>query len=186
VGRAASPALPVEAPIRDALLGLTRSPPKGHPMLREKIIVLCLALTACGTPQPPKEQLVAVAEKFYGSFNAGDKEQFLAVTADDFTDHMASPRPDDGGKGGIAYAVEAFKQGYPDLKITIDRTWQDGDTLVVFTKVTGTNTGPLFGQPPSGKAVQFSTLDSMEIEKGKIKNLWHIEQQYQMWQQLMQ
>jgi predicted ester cyclase len=149
-------------------------------------LLFTLALSACGASEPPKEQLVAVAEKFYGAFNAGDKQQFLDLTADGFTDHMTSPRPDDGGKGAIAYAVEAFKQGYPDLHIAIDQTWQDGATLVVFTRVTGTNTGPLFGSPPTGKAVQFSTLDALGIENGKLKDLWHIEQQHQMFQQLQQ
>jgi predicted ester cyclase len=151
-----------------------------------KRTILFLALVACGAPQPPKEELVAVAEEFYGAFNAGNKQQFLDLTAEGFTDHMTSPRPDDGGKGGIAYAVEAFKQGYPDLKITIDRTWQDDSTLTVFTRVTGTNTGPLFGQMPTGKAVKFSTIDVLGIENGKLKDLWHIEQQQQMWEQLKQ
>jgi len=154
--------------------------------MHRKIIVplLALALAACGTYQQPKEQLVATAEKFYGAFNSGDKQQFLDLAAEGFTDHMVSPRPDDGGKGGIAFAVEAFKQGYPDLKIVVDKTWQDGDTLTVFTKVTGTNTGPLFGQPPTGKAVAFSTIDVLGIENGRLKDLWHIEQQAQMWEQL--
>lgn len=154
-------------------------------MLRALIVPL-FVFTACGTPQPPKEQLVATAEKFYGAFNAGDAEAFNALTAEGFTDHMSTPRPDDGGKGSLAFAVTGFKQGYPDLKIVIDRTWQDESTLTVFTRVTGTNTGPLFGAPPTGKAVSFSTIDVLGIEKGKLKDLWHIEQQHQMWQQLMQ
>ena len=154
--------------------------------MHRMLAVAALALTACGPQEPPKEPLVAIAEKFYGAFNAGDKQQFFDLADDGFTDHMVSPRPDDGGKGGIAFAVEAFKQGYPDLKIVIDRTWQDGETLTVFTRVTGTNTGPLFGQAPTGKAVSFSTLDVLGIENGRLKNLWHLEQQHQMFQQLMQ
>ena len=155
-------------------------------MLRALFVSLFVVSAACGTPPPPKDQLVATAEKFYGAFNAGDQQAFLDLTADGFTDHMASPRPDDGGKGNLAYAVQAFKQGYPDLKIVVDRTWQDESTLTVFTRVTGTNTGPLFGQPPTGKAVAFSTLDVLAIENGKLKDLWHIEQQQQMWEQLKQ
>ncbi len=154
--------------------------------MHRKLAALFLTLAACGTQEPPKEQLVALAERFYGAFNAGDKQQLLDLTADGFTDHMTSPRPDDGGKGNLAFAVEGFKQGYPDLKIVIERSFQDDRTLTVFTNVTGTNTGPLFGQPPTGKAVSFHTLDVLGLENGKLKDLWHIEQQQQMWDQLKQ
>ena len=40
------------------------------------------------------------------------------------------------------------------------------------------------GMQPTGKSVAFSTIDVLGIEDGKLKDLWHIEQQHQMFQQL--
>ena len=155
-------------------------------MNRLALAVLVVVFTACGMPptETPKTELLAGAQTFYGAFNAGNVQQVTDLLAPDFTDHMMSPRPDDGGKANLVYSVSAFKQGYPDLSIVITESWQEGDTLTVFTKVTGTNTGPLFGAPATGKAVSFSTIDVLGFEKGKLKDLHHIEQQYQMFQQL--
>lgn len=155
-------------------------------MNRIALAALVVVFAACGMPptEPPKEQLLSSAQTFYGAFNTGNAQQMTDLLAPDFTDFMITPRPDDGGKGNLLFSVTAFKQGYPDLDIVITRSWQEGDTLTVFTKVTGTNTGPLFGAPATGKAVSFSTIDVLGFEKGKLKDLHHIEQQYQMFQQL--
>src|SRR5262245_64639157 len=55
------------------------------------------------------------------------------------------------GIDGLLYAVTAYQQGFPDLRITVDKVVCDGDCAVGYGQISGTNTGSFFGMPPTGK-----------------------------------
>ncbi len=126
--------------------------------------------------------LKLIEDNFYGAFNTGNAALFLGITAEEFKDNM-NEKPS-GHKENVAYAINAFKEGYPDLHIAIEKSWSSGNTLTCKTVITGTNTGKLFGAEPTGKKVSFSAIDIFEIDNNKIVNLWHVEEIAKMMQQL--
>lgn len=126
--------------------------------------------------------LKLIEDNFYAAFNTGNANLFLGITAESFKDNM-SDKPN-GHKENVAYVIKAFKEGYPDLHITIEKSWLDGNTLTCKTIITGTNTGKLFGAEATGKKVAFNAIDVFEIENNKIINLWHVEEIAKMGQQL--
>jgi steroid delta-isomerase-like uncharacterized protein len=72
--------------------------------------------------------------------------------------------------GPAAYRrqVERFLEGLPDLKFTVDDTVSDGDKLVVYWTITGTQRETLFGVPPTNKKLNICGVTMHEIADGKI------------------
>ena len=126
--------------------------------------------------------LKLIEDNFYAAFNSGNADLFLGITSESFKDNMSDKM--NGHKENVAYVIKAFKEGYPDLHIAVEKSWLDGNTLTCKTIITGTNTGKLFGAEPTGKKVQFSAIDVFEIDNNKIVNLWHVEEIAKMGQQL--
>jgi len=56
-----------------------------------------------------------------------------------------------------------------------DDVFAKGDKVLIRWTNTGTNTGPLFGNPPTGKPYVATGFDLFRISNGKIIELW---QQY--------
>lgn len=49
------------------------------------------------------------------------------------------------------------------------------DVIAVRSRVGGTNTGTLFGNPPTGKTFAFTAMDTHRLSNGKIVQTWHVE-----------
>jgi steroid delta-isomerase-like uncharacterized protein len=64
--------------------------------------------------------------------------------------------------------VERFLAGLPDLKFTADETLSDGDKLIVYWTMSGTQRGTLFGVPATNKRVNICGVTMHEIANGKI------------------
>ncbi len=73
-------------------------------------------------------------------------------------------------------ALKAYYQnshtGLPDFKIAIDDIFLSGDKVAILWTVTGTNTRPLHGIPPTGKLIRFSGMAIDRVADGKIVEEW--------------
>jgi steroid delta-isomerase-like uncharacterized protein len=112
-----------------------------------------------------------IVEQFYDAFAAGDLEAAVAVFADDV-------RMTDPGLGvveGIKVLrdyLDGLKGPVPDARAIVERTYEDGDTVIVEGRFTGRNTGPLPGpdgvRPPSGRSVDLAFADFSRVHDGRI------------------
>jgi predicted ester cyclase len=68
-----------------------------------------------------------------------------------------------------------FHSGFPDMKISIDRIVAEEDSVAVYGKVSGTNTGPMMGTPPTGKRATFAYMDIYRIAGGQVVESWPVE-----------
>ena len=76
------------------------------------------------------------------------------------------------GAKKYAYAVIA---AIPDRKLVHEDIFAKGDKVLIRWTNSGTNTGPLFGKPPTGKRYVATGFDLFRISNGKIMEMW---QQY--------
>ncbi len=76
-----------------------------------------------------------------------------------------------GTEGFKAYG-RMLREAFPDLKIVHDSTVTQGQYQGIRWTFHGTHLGPLFGAPPTGKAVSMGGYDILHIEGGKIIELW--------------
>jgi steroid delta-isomerase-like uncharacterized protein len=115
----------------------------------------------------------------------GDFALFDELFADDFVDHTPQPgtRPD---KAGVRVLYHRLRDAFPDFRPEIH--WQTVDTDIVTTYKTyhGTHLGDFLGIAPTGKTIQFETVDAMRVRSGQITDHWGIANLYSVLQQLGQ
>jgi predicted SnoaL-like aldol condensation-catalyzing enzyme len=79
-----------------------------------------------------------------------------------------------GSEGAKKYA-SAVIAAVPDRKLVNEDIFAKGDKVLLRWTISGTNTGPLFGNPPTGKPYVATGFDLFRISNGKIMEMW---QQY--------
>lgn len=68
-----------------------------------------------------------------------------------------------------------FAQLMPDLNWEIQAMHQDGDTVIVRSRATGTPVAPFFGVDGEGRSFDIMTIDIHELEDGVIVRTYHVE-----------
>lgn len=71
--------------------------------------------------------------------------------------------------------VGGFAQLMPDLNWAVQDMHQDGDTVIVRSRATGTPGAPFFGVDGQGRSFDILTIDIHELEDGKIVRTYHVE-----------
>lgn len=64
---------------------------------------------------------------------------------------------------------------FPDFKIVIQDTLEDGNKVVVRSQITGTQRQPFVGLPAKGRSIDIQAIDIQELKDGKIVRTWHSE-----------
>ena len=72
------------------------------------------------------------------------------------------------GREGARQLLELFRGGFPDMQVQITGILSDGDWVAASFDVTGTNTGPMMGHPPTGKPVKLAGVGLFRIRDGKV------------------
>ena len=113
-----------------------------------------------------------MGEKYIQAINNDDFDLLAEVLAEDFVDEAASGNEaiDMGLPQGIEGAKAAhlmLRSGFPDLTFTLDDLLVEGDRLVMVATGRGTNTGPFFGIPATGKEVSWTGMRVLRIANGK-------------------
>ena len=102
---------------------------------------------------------------------AGDAIAMRELATPDFLDHDPLPGQPPGCEG-VEYVVASMHGAHPDLRFAIHDLVAEGDLVTVRWTMHGTNTGPLFGQPPSGQPVELSAIAIFRIADGKLAERW--------------
>jgi steroid delta-isomerase-like uncharacterized protein len=115
----------------------------------------------------------------------GDFALFEELFDDDFVDHTPQPgtTPD---KAGVRVLYNRLREAFPDFRPEIHWQTVDGDIVTTFKTYHGTHQGDFLGIAPSGKIIQFETVDAMRVRDGKITDHWGVANLYSVLQQLGQ
>lgn len=113
----------------------------------------------------------------------GDFVLFDQLFADDFVDHTPQPNmvPD---KEGVRGLYRGLREAFPDFHAVIHWQAAEGDLVTTFKTYHGTHTGTFLGIPPTGRKIQFETVDAMRVRNGKISEHWGVANLYSLLQQL--
>jgi len=120
----------------------------------------------------------ATVQVFYDYLSDGasdDKaEAFRAVLADGWEsvgNYSGTNKNDDAFVGQIG----GFTKLIPDMDWALQEMHQDGNTIIVRSRATGTPTGPMFGVDGEGRSFDIITIDIHHLEGGKIARTYHVE-----------
>jgi predicted SnoaL-like aldol condensation-catalyzing enzyme len=105
-------------------------------------------------------------------WEARDASAIDRFFADDYTQHSAEAAP---GREGVHGFFRAVTTAIPDLKVTLDHLYAEGDRVFAFMTWSGTQGAALFGRPPAtGGAVTFRTAEIHRLRDGRIVEHWDV------------
>lgn len=132
-----------------------------------------LAQPATASDRSPAEQAnLQLLQRFHE--RAWVRRESAAVTefmSDDFLSH-ANPPDAPRGAQPVRQFMEALYTAFPDLRSEPLVQLVDGAFVVAAWTLTGTQRGPLFGVPPSGRAFRVSGMDLMRVRDGRFVEHW--------------
>jgi steroid delta-isomerase-like uncharacterized protein len=83
--------------------------------------------------------------------------------------------PEEGrGPDGLAEMVQGYRSAFPDLNVTIEQQFTEGDYVATRTTIRGRHDGELMGTPPTGRQVEFTGLTISRCRDGKIEEEWEL------------
>ena len=68
---------------------------------------------------------------------------------------------------GFKGYVQMWRAGFPDIQCTVDDLIEEGDRIAWSVRARGTHTGEFMGIPPTGRTVDFDSLNIGEMRDGK-------------------
>src|SRR5471030_673657 len=139
-----------------------------------------LVIAASATDQ---DATVNAAKGFYEFWNTGDESVLKRAISEQFVDRTLPPgRPQ--GPEGPAFASRNFHSTIPDLKVTVRKMIVASEYVTVHMNFTGHFTG-VFGKTKGvGQAIAFIATDLLKIEKGRVTDNWHLEDNLTLLQQM--
>jgi predicted ester cyclase len=126
-----------------------------------------------------------------GAHVAGAYERDADIGAAEF-DAQRFREPDDAqpgttpDKAGVRVLYKRLRDAFPDFRPEIHWQTVDNDIVTTFKTYHGTQLGDFLGIAPTGKAIQFETVDAMRVRDGKITDHWGVANLYSVLQQLGQ
>lgn len=124
-----------------------------------------------GLQSPAHEHLFRRA---YETMSAGDLDDLDDIISADFVDHAPVPPGTPSGREGVKQLMGEYRTAFPDLRLTIEKYFEQGDTGCAVIRATGTNTGPMFGQPPTGRAMDICMIDVVRVVDGRAVEHWGV------------
>jgi steroid delta-isomerase-like uncharacterized protein len=115
-------------------------------------------------------QEMTAAQRYLDAWNRHDAEGIVAT----FTEGGTYSDPTVGTLAGPAIAAYAgaLFAAFPDLQFEVQSATPAGDHVVAARwLMRGTNTGPLAGNPPSGREIALPGVDFITVDDGKVRSV---------------
>jgi steroid delta-isomerase-like uncharacterized protein len=125
-----------------------------------------------------------VPNALFNAFDAGDTDAIDALVSPDLIDHNLPPGstdPIEAMKGAILAMREAFTGAKHEVVYQADT---DDGWVVTQWRITATHTGPWFGVPASGREIAVYGFDLAKVVDGRITEVRHVEELFQLHAQI--
>ena len=113
-----------------------------------------------------KAKLRRIYEECFNQGNLATADALVAPDSRDISPGIPPGIPTTG-PDGLKGIVSLLRSAFPDLRVTIDEMIAEGDTIVAQTTCTGTHRGNLQGIQPTGKQVNWSSIDIVHVRGGQ-------------------
>jgi steroid delta-isomerase-like uncharacterized protein len=110
-----------------------------------------------------------LAARYLTMLNDHDPDAVDGFVAVDYINHNAYVA--DGREANRAWWTTFFT-AFPDIKTTMDDLVIAGDRVVGRCTYRGTHTGPFFGVPPTGNAIEMRSIDIWRTQNGEFVEHW--------------
>ena len=104
-------------------------------------------------------------------FNNGDLDVLETLVAHDSVEHQEGSV---SGIEGLRALISELRSQFSDLHLEIEDTATSGDTVWFRIRSTGTNDGPMWGRPPTGRPIDITVMDVMRVVDGRMVEHWGV------------
>jgi len=115
----------------------------------------------------PEEAIAVVRRNTEEVQGKGNYEVFEELFAKNFVDHTPQPGGFSADRDGARNLYKVLRTAFPDFHAEIHWQISDGDRVTTFKTYHGTHLGEFWGIAPTGKRIQFETVDVMRVRNGK-------------------
>ncbi len=115
-----------------------------------------------------------IVRKYVELWSTGNLTLADEVLAADFVDHTHPNQAP--GPASVKQEVTTFREGFPDVRITIEQIIAEGDSVAFRFVLRGTHLGTFAGFPPTGKENVLTGADFIRISNGKMVEMWSIQE----------
>ncbi len=118
-----------------------------------------------------EENKALVRRLFEEGINQNNPSVLDEVLAPDFViyDPPFGMQPN---REGFRQMFTGFRTAFPDIHVTIEAEFADGDYVIHRGYVTATHQGEFQGIPPTGKQIKVKTIDIWRVANGKMVENW--------------
>lgn len=148
------------------------------------LFIGCTHSTPVLTTEEQNKEMVRTY--FNEVWNKGKVSVLDTLLSSDYTNHTPSTPNPPRGPNGLKPIVLAIRQAFPDLHYEIKDLIATKDRVVARVVMSGTQTGPLFGIPPTGKHIEVNQINIEAIEQGRIKDHWRVTDELTLMKQIGQ
>ena len=129
---------------------------------------------ADGKRSVSKEDNKVVIRRWIEAYNQRDLEAEADLLAPDYVAHVpGAPAPLDlEGLEAWRQFSGSFAEAFPDIRLTIQDIFSEGDMVAARVAFRGTHRGEFQGIPPTGKEVAFTSIEVNRVVDGKVEEHW--------------
>jgi Conserved protein/domain typically associated with flavoprotein oxygenases, DIM6/NTAB family len=111
----------------------------------------------------------SLADAWAAAWDDGDVAALDALVTDDYV-RTSKSRGTGASLDDFKAEIEAIREGFPDLKTSIDSVVLDGERGAIFWSSTGTHTETFLGVPPTGRTVNTRGSNYVTMVEGRISS----------------
>jgi steroid delta-isomerase-like uncharacterized protein len=120
---------------------------------------------------------LATYRRFHDALNTRDLA-LIAKAIDEVVDpdvRFHTPVPMDAtGRQALTQVWTVLLQAFPDIRVTVEDTIEEGDRVVFRNTVTGTHLGEYRGRPPTGRSVRYDEIFVVRFANGRVVEVWGV------------
>ena len=126
----------------------------------------------------------AAVQRFWGEvINQGNLDLIDELVSPNFVWHGPSAR-EVRGPAGLKDLVSMYLRAFPDLQAHIEHQVAEGDSVASRITVRATHQGELEGIAPTGNPMSIAQINIIQLEDGKLVDLWDIFDELAMMRQI--
>ena len=129
------------------------------------------------------EENKATVRGAYVAINSGNLDGLVDALAENLVEHDVVPGMPPT-KAGVHQFFTDLRKSFPDLNITIDDIFSEGEKVTARVTMKGTHNGEFMGMPATGKSIEVPVADYFRFENGKVAEHWAVTDTGIMMQQL--
>ena len=111
---------------------------------------------------------------WYDAFSKRDPALLDRILSKNWVDIPPAPHQP-AGPAGARQILAELTTAFPDLDIKVEDVLQEGNKVIVRSKISGTQSGALMGFPAKNRKMSIQAIDIHEFKNGKIVRTWHTE-----------